>query len=47
MSASWNLKRRSMQMPVFSDFTQVTDDARFKPLPDGWMVGVALKFVRA
>lgn len=28
-------------LPVFSDFTQVTDDARFAPLPDGWVVGVA------
>jgi hypothetical protein len=28
-------------LPVFSDFTQVTDDARFTPLPDGWVVGVA------
>jgi Protein of unknown function (DUF3095) len=28
-------------LPVFSDFTQVTDDARFRPLPDDWMVGVA------
>jgi len=28
-------------LPVFSDFTQVTDEARFSPLPDGWMVGVA------
>jgi hypothetical protein len=28
-------------LPVFSDFTQVTDEARFAPLPDDWMVGVA------
>jgi Protein of unknown function (DUF3095) len=28
-------------LPMFRDFTQVTDDARFSPLPDGWMVGVA------
>jgi hypothetical protein len=28
-------------LPVFSDFTQVTDDTRFRPLPDGWVVGVA------
>jgi hypothetical protein len=28
-------------LPVFSDFTQVTDEARFAPLPDGWVVGVA------
>ena len=28
-------------LPVFDDFTLVTDDARFKPLPDGWVVGVA------
>ncbi len=28
-------------LPVFSDFTQVMDDARFRPLPDGWLVGVA------
>lgn len=28
-------------LPAFNDFTQVTDDARFGPLPDGWMVGVA------
>jgi DUF3095 family protein len=29
------------RLPVFSDFTQVTDDGRFTPLPDGWVVGVA------
>ena len=23
---------------MFSDFTQVTDEARFAPLPDGWAV---------
>jgi len=28
-------------LPAFDDFTLVTDDARFKPLPDGWVVGVA------
>ncbi len=28
-------------LPVFRDFTQVTDDARFQPLPDGWAIGVA------
>src|SRR5690348_8844618 len=28
-------------LPVFDDFTLVTDDARFQPLPDGWVVGVA------
>jgi len=28
-------------LPVFSDFTQVTDEARFTPLPDGWVVGTA------
>ncbi|HUI97590.1 MAG TPA: DUF3095 family protein, partial [Xanthobacteraceae bacterium] len=28
-------------LPVFSDFTQVTDAARFTPLPDGWVVGTA------
>jgi hypothetical protein len=28
-------------LPVFSDFTLVTDDTCFRPLPDGWMVGVA------
>jgi hypothetical protein len=28
-------------LPVFSDFTQVTDEARFATLPDGWVVGVA------
>jgi hypothetical protein len=28
-------------LPVFDDFTQVTDDARFAPLPDGWVVGTA------
>ena len=28
-------------LPVFSDFTQVTDDARFTPLPPDWVVGVA------
>ena len=28
-------------LPVFSDFTLVTDETCFKPLPDGWMVGVA------
>ena len=29
------------RLPVFSDFTQVTDEARFKPLPGDWVVGVA------
>lgn len=28
-------------LPVFRDFTQVMDPALFRPLPDGWMVGVA------
>jgi hypothetical protein len=28
-------------LPVFSDFTQVTDVARFKPLPGDWVDGVA------
>jgi hypothetical protein len=28
-------------LPVFADFTLVTDEARFAPLPDGWIVGVA------
>lgn len=29
------------RLPVFRDFTQVADDACFRPLPDDWMVGVA------
>ena len=29
------------RLPVFRDFTQVADEARFQPLPDDWMVGVA------
>jgi hypothetical protein len=28
-------------LPVFRDFTQVTDEARFTPLPPGWVIGVA------
>jgi hypothetical protein len=28
-------------LPVFRDFTQIVDEANFRPLPDGWMVGVA------
>ena len=28
-------------LPVFRDFTQVADEAYFKPLPDDWIVGVA------
>ena len=28
-------------VPVFSDFTQVTDNERFRPLPDSWVVGIA------
>jgi hypothetical protein len=28
-------------LPVFADFTLVTDETCFRPLPDGWMVGVA------
>jgi Protein of unknown function (DUF3095) len=28
-------------VPVFRDFTQVADDACFRPLPDDWIVGVA------
>jgi hypothetical protein len=28
-------------LPAFRDFTQVTDDARFQALPDGWVIGVA------
>ena len=28
-------------LPVFSDFTQITDETRFAPLPDGWIVGAA------
>lgn len=29
------------RLPAFRDFTQVADEACFKPLPDDWMVGVA------
>ena len=29
------------RLPVFRDFTQVADEACFRPLPDDWMVGVA------
>ena len=28
-------------LPVFRDFTQIVDEASFRPLPDGWMIGVA------
>ena len=28
-------------LPVFRDFTQVTEPKLFTPLPDGWLVGVA------
>ena len=28
-------------LPVFHDFTQIADETNFRPLPDGWMVGVA------
>jgi hypothetical protein len=28
-------------LPVIRDFTQVMDPALYRPLPDGWMVGVA------
>ena len=28
-------------LPVFSDFTQVTDESCFRPLPDDWVVGTA------
>ena len=29
------------KLPVFRDFTQVMDSTLFRPLPDGWLVGVA------
>src|SRR5262249_6338978 len=29
------------RLPVFSDFTRIVDQAIFRPLPDGWMIGVA------
>ena len=29
------------RLPAFRDFTQVADEACFRPLPDDWMVGVA------
>lgn len=29
------------RLPVFRDFTQVTDEARFQSLPDDWVVGIA------
>jgi hypothetical protein len=29
------------KLPVFSDFTGVTDPERFAPLPAGWLIGVA------
>ena len=28
-------------LPVFRDFTQIVDDANFRPLPDGWVIGTA------
>jgi len=28
-------------LPVFRDFTQVADEASFRPMPDHWVVGVA------
>src|SRR5438128_10230629 len=28
-------------LPIFRDFTQVMDPALFRPLPDGWVIGLA------
>jgi len=28
-------------LPVFSDFTEVTDETYFRPLPDDWVIGTA------
>ena len=28
-------------LPVFRDFTQIANEACFRPLPDDWVVGVA------
>ncbi|HTQ84086.1 MAG TPA: DUF3095 domain-containing protein [Pseudolabrys sp.] len=28
-------------LPVFRDFTQIVDEAKFRPLPDGWVIGTA------
>ena len=28
-------------LPVFSDFTQVTDETCFRALPDDWVIGTA------
>jgi hypothetical protein len=41
MDASFASDDFYVSLPMFRDFTQVMDDAHFKPLPDGWMVGVA------
>ena len=41
MDASASTDDFYAKLPVFRDFTQVMDSALFRPLPDGWLVGVA------
>ncbi len=41
MDAAESSKNFYANLPVFSEFTQVTDEARFQPLPDDWVVGSA------
>ncbi len=41
MNASAGTDHFYAGLPVFRDFTQIVDDANFRPLPDGWMIGVA------
>ena len=41
MNASAGTDHFYAELPVFRDFTQIVDDANFRPLPDGWVVGVA------
>jgi hypothetical protein len=41
MDAAESSKDFYANLPVFSDFTQVTDESRFQPLPDDWLVGSA------
>jgi Protein of unknown function (DUF3095) len=41
MNASAGMDHFYAELPVFRDFTQIVDETMFRPLPDGWMVGVA------
>ncbi len=41
MDASESTDDFYASLPVFRDFTQVMDESLFRPLPDGWTIGVA------